>query len=129
MTHTLENSLSQTLPSSLRGPREDRTPSSGSVVRAHCLTLANEQTFVVGSLLDYTATEVDVATCDPLAVDSVVSIDGTIRAGDQWMHLSGMARVESSESTDYEVYRVRLALRGARWTNVADPESSAERVC
>jgi hypothetical protein len=129
MTHASESSVSQALPSSLRGPREDRTQRSRTVFRTHCLTLANERTFVIGSLLDYTATGVDVATCDPLPVDSVVSIDGTIRAGDQWMHLSGMARVKSSEPTDYEVHRVHLALKDARWTNVVDPESNVERVC
>jgi len=101
---------------------------SQTVFRTHCLTLTNENTFVVGSLLRYSATDVDVATCDPLAVDAVVTVDGTVRAGDQWMHLSGMARVESSEPTEYQVHRVRLALRGARWTSVPDPESPEGRL-
>ena len=101
---------------------------SQTVLRTHCLTLTNETTFVVGSLLRYSATGVDVATCDPLSVGAVVTVDGTVRAGDQWMHLSGMARVESSEPTDYQVHRVRLALRGARWANVPDPESPEGRL-
>ena len=117
MTTTAE--LPSTRAESRRGA-ENGPPQT--VFRTHGLTLTNAQTFVVGSLLGYTATRIDLATCDPLPVDAVVSMDGTIRAGDQWMHLSGMARVESCEPTDYQVHRVRLALKGARWTNVADPE-------
>lgn len=101
---------------------------SQTVFRTHCLTLVNEKVFVVGALLGYTAISVDVATCDPLPVDAVVSIEGTIRAGDQWMHLSGWARIESCEPTEHQVYRVGLALKGARWTNVVDPDSPEGRL-
>ena len=122
----IEN-LKQPLGQQTYGPEpvERRRADRRRIYETHWLTMscvtAKLSSFLVARLVDISPGGLGLCTLEPVESGHEYAVTGVVKVDDQWLEVSGHARVAYCEPSEEDTYRVGLDASGVHYEKIPRP--------
>ena len=106
-------------------PDERRRANRRRIYETYWLTMscvtANLSSFLVARLVDISPGGFGLCTLEPVAEGHEYAVAGKVKVDDQWLEVSGHARVAYCKPSEEDTYRVGLDASGVRCERIPRP--------